>query len=157
TIYMARDKADEPLTDPDELFAVAETSSEYARIKGISGDFKFILNDLIDDDILKKNKDFWKGEALAGELLLEKYNRPDAITAFDHALEINPNAADALVGKAAAAFQQFEMKDAEVYADRALKINSSHVRALKIKADVLLVAGDWAAAERKLNAARKTN
>ena len=42
----------------------------------------------------------WQAEYNAGIMLLDKYNKPEAMAAFTNALKINPNAAEAHVGKA---------------------------------------------------------
>src|SRR5262249_15455556 len=104
---------------------------------------------------LKNDKSFWPAEHLAGLLLLEKYNRGEALDAFDKALKINPAAAEALVGKGQAALMRFEFKDAEDFAERALKANGNLPAARRLRADVHLATGDIAAAERELEAARK--
>ena len=62
-------------------------------------------------------------------LLLEKYNRGEALHAFDKALKINPNAAEALVGKgvvAAAAVR--DSRTPSDFAEQALKINPQPAR-----------------------------
>ena len=47
----------------------------------------------------------------------------ERLEAFDNALKINPNAAEAHVGKGQVALQQFETKDADSHAEQALNIN----------------------------------
>ncbi|OWK40621.1 tetratricopeptide repeat protein [Fimbriiglobus ruber] len=154
--YTARSNADNDITDPDELLVVAAAGAENARWHNLSRQFSFILNEVI-KDALQFEPDLWPAEVMAGTMLLEKYNRPDAVEAFDKALKINPKCADALVGKGLAALQKFELKDVEQYADHALKINSRHTAALRLKADVYLIASDWAAAEKLFNKAREVN
>src|SRR5260370_38460 len=82
----------------------------------------FIINEVY-ANALKADKDFRPSEYQSGMLLLEKYSRGEALEAFDKALTINPNAAEALDGKGIAALQKFEIKDAEQFAEQALKIN----------------------------------
>jgi tetratricopeptide (TPR) repeat protein len=151
--YTARSNADNDITDPDELLVVAQAGAENARWHKLSRQFSFILNEVI-ADALKADPDFWPAEFLAGSMLLEKYNRPDALDAFDKVLKINPKSADALAGKGLAALQKFELKEAEGFADQALKFNPRHPAALRVKADVYLVASDWATAEKLLDRAR---
>lgn len=140
----------------DELVYVGLGAAEFARWTNNSKQFSFILNDVL-KDALKEDKDFWQAEQLAGELLLEKYNRPDAIEAFDNALKINPKAADPLVGKAHAAMVKFDLKDADAFADQALKQNPKHTAALRVKADIQLIAGDFPAARKVLEEAKAVN
>ncbi len=151
--YTARSNADNDITNPDELLIVAQAGAENARWHNISRQFSFILNEVI-ADALKADPDLWPGEFLAGSMLLEKYNRPDAVDAFDKALKINPKSADALVGKGQAMLQKYDLKEAEGLADRALKINPRHPAALRLKADVYLLASDWGTAEKLLEQAR---
>ena len=140
----------------DELLYVGLGAAEYARWTNNSKQFSLILNDVL-KDALKEDKDFWYGEQLAGELLLEKYNRPDAVDAFDNALKINPKAADPLVGKAHAAMVKFDLKDADAFADQALKQNPKHTAALRVKADIQLIAGDFPVAKKVLDEAKAIN
>lgn len=151
--YTARSNADNDITDPDELLVVAFAGAENARWHNLSRQFSFILNEVI-ADALKSDPDLWPAEHLAGSMLLEKYNRPDAVDAFDKALKINPKAADALAGKGLAALQKYDLKEAEGFADQALKVNPRHPGALRLKADVYLVASDWSTAEKLLDRAR---
>jgi tetratricopeptide (TPR) repeat protein len=134
---------------PEELVYVSECAAEYARWIRNSKQFAFILNEVI-KDATKQDPDYWPAEQFAGMLLLEKYNRPDAIDAFDAVLKINPKAADPLVGKALAALVKFDLKDADAYAEQALKQNPKHVGALRVKAEIYLTAGDLPAAEKVL-------
>lgn len=154
--YTARSNADDDITDPDDLLVVAEAGAENARWHSLSKQFSFILNEVI-GDALKADPDLWPAEVLAGTMLLEKYNRPDAGDAFDKALKINPKAADALVGKGHAALIKYELTDAEQFADQALKVNPRHPAALRLKADVQMVGGDFPAAEKLLTAAKAVN
>ena len=59
---------------------------------------------------------------------------------------MNPRAAEALVGKGEAALQKLEIKQADGFADQALKINPRLPVALLLKSDVQLDSGDVAAA-----------
>ena len=147
--YTARSNADDDIADPDDLLYVALSGSENARWHNLKEQFRFILNDVL-KDALGEDKTFWPAEQLAGELLLEKYNRPDAIDAFDKALQLNPKAADPLAGKAQAALVKFDLKDADKFADEALKQNPKHAGALRIKAEIQIIAGDFPAAEKQL-------
>src|SRR5262249_26046805 len=120
--YSARSEADKDIKDPEDLCLVGLAGVENANWHSITDQFSFILNDVY-ADALKADKDYWFGELYAGELLLEKYNRGEAVSAFDKALKINSRAAEALVGKANAHLQRLDLKEAEQFADEALKIN----------------------------------
>jgi tetratricopeptide (TPR) repeat protein len=154
--YTARDRAGKPITDADTLLLVAQAGAENARWHNLSDQFKFILNEVY-GDALKADRDLWPAEYQAGMLLLEKYNRGEAKTAFDKALAINPRAAEALVGKGRAALQQMELKDAEDFADKALAINPRLPAALHLIADVHFVSGETEAALKRLDEAKAVN
>jgi cellulose synthase operon protein C len=154
--YTERSNKDDDIKDPEELLLVGLAGTENARWHNLSDQFRIILNDVY-GDALKNDKDFWPAEYQAGMLLLEKYNRGEALDAFDKALTINPNAACALVGKGMAALQKYEIKDAEQFAERALRINPNLPEALRLRGDVYLAVGDVPAAVRQLDRARTIN
>ena len=154
--YTARSNADDDITDPEELLCVALCGAENARWNNLSRQFSFILNEVLKDAI-KADKDYWPAEFMAGVLLLEKYNRPDALDAFDKVLTVNPKAADAHVGKAMAALVTFNVEDADKHAAEALKHNASHVAALRVKAEVRTIGGEYRQAERLLRDALAVN
>lgn len=154
--YTARSNADDDITDPDELVLVGLCGAENARWNNVSAQFRFIVNTLV-KDITTEEPGNWQAEVLAGTLLLEKYNRPDALDAFDKALKLNPKAADALVGKAQAALVTFNVEEADKFAGEALAINPRHPVALRLKAEVQVIAGDYRAAEKHLRTAYAVN
>src|SRR5262249_19839095 len=135
---------------------VGLAGAENARWHNLSDQYRVILTDVF-ADALKADKNFWPAEYQSGMLLLEKYNRADALEAFDKVLSINPHAAEALVGKGLAALQKYEIKDAEQFAERALRINPHLPEALRLRADVHLLVGDVRAALRDLEHARTIN
>ncbi|HLJ98210.1 MAG TPA: tetratricopeptide repeat protein [Gemmataceae bacterium] len=154
--YTERSDKEDDIKDPEELLLVGLAGTENARWHNLSDQFRIILNDVY-GDALKNEKDFWPAEFQAGMLLLEKYNRGEALDAFDKALAINPNAAEALVGKGIAALQKYEVKDAERFAERALQINPNLPEALRLRADISFMVGDLDAATRLLDHARTIN
>ena len=154
--YTERSNKDDDIKNPDELLLVALAGADYARWHNLSDQFQVILSDVL-GDALKNEKACWLAEYQAGMLLLEKYNRGEALDAFDKALTINPNAAEALVGKGLAALQKLEVQAAQQFADRALRINSNLPAALCLRADAQVVAGDLKAARKDLEQARKIN
>jgi tetratricopeptide (TPR) repeat protein len=143
--------------DADDLYTLGLAVSEYTRWKkGLADQFQDVLTELY-GGALRIDKDFWPAEYQSGRLLLEKYNRPEALDAFNKALTINPNAPEPYVGKALAAMERLELKEAEDLAERALKSNPNHAEALRVLADVHLFAGEYAAALKELDTARKVN
>jgi tetratricopeptide (TPR) repeat protein len=154
--YTRRSNADDDIKDPDELLIVGQAGAENARWHNLPQQFKFILDEVY-ADVLKFEPDCWYAELYAGDMLLEKGNKPEAVAAFDKALKLNPRAAEALVGKGRAALQRYEIADAETFAEKALKINPRLTPALRLRADGHLIAGDFAAAVKLLEKARAVN
>lgn len=155
-MFSQRSDMDKDITNPDELLLVGLAGTENARWNRLSDQFEVILQDVY-GDALKNDKDFWPAEYEAGMLLLEKFNRAEGLAALDKALTINPNAAEAIVGKGVAALQRFEMQDAERFAEQALKINPKLPEALRLRADVYLAVGQLDKALKELQTARDVN
>jgi tetratricopeptide (TPR) repeat protein len=154
--YTTRNDADQDVKDPEELLLIGLAGCDNARWNNLADQFQFILNEVF-GEALRQDEDFWPAKYHAGLVFLEKYDRPDALAAFDKALTLNPNAAPALVGKGVAALQRYEFQDADRFADRALRINPNLPEALRLKADVHLAAGDLAGATASLDHARRVN
>ena len=79
--YTARSNADDDIKDPDELLIVGQAGTDNARWHNLSNQFSFILNEIYADILKKYEPDCWIAEYLSGAMLLEKYNRPEAIKA----------------------------------------------------------------------------
>ena len=119
--------------DPETLLLVAEGSAQYARWNSVPDIFDFVINELC-PDVLKADPDSWQTYFVSGSLLLEKYNRVQALPDLEHALAINPRAADVQAALGRAEFQQRNLAEAERRADLGLAIDPDHVAALRIKA-----------------------
>ncbi|HEV3236349.1 MAG TPA: tetratricopeptide repeat protein [Gemmataceae bacterium] len=154
--YSERSEKDNDIKNPEELLLVGLAGSENARFNNLSDQYEFILKEVY-GDALKYDKDFWPAELEAGLLLLEKYNRGEALAAFDKALNINPNAAEALIGKGRSALSKLDIKDAETFAEQALKVNPHLPEALRLRADLYLSVGNIPAAIKELEEARAVN
>lgn len=142
--------------DAETLMLVARGSAQYARWNRVSRTFDFIVNTLC-PDALKNDKNHWQANYLAGNLLLEKYNRADAMPEFKAALTINPRAADVHAAMAMSSMQDHQLEEAGEQADSALKINPRSVVALHVKADLKLDEGDATAAFKILQDALHVN
>jgi tetratricopeptide (TPR) repeat protein len=151
--YNDRSGTDDEVKDPDDLLIVCLAGAEHARWNKLSDQLKYIVEEIY-PDVLKADRNFWPAEYHSGMLLLEKYNKPEALDAFDKALKINSSAAEVLTGKGAIALMEFKIKDAERFAEQALKINPKLPEALRLRADVHLAGGDATAALRELEQAR---
>jgi len=143
-------------TDAETLLVVGRGAAQYARWHGEPQVFHFVVNSLcpgaIDDD-----EHSWQAHFLSGSLLLEKYNRADALPELHKALAINPNAADVLAALGEAAYQSRDFEKAAEYAERGLRTNPHHLASLHLQADVKLAAGTIAPALVILKAAFEVN
>ena len=139
---------------PEDLLIIAQASLENARWYALGDELETILNDLL-KDTLKIDPDFWPAEALAGKILLEKHNRPEALAAFSKVLAINPEAPEALVGKGEAAIQKMEYQEAESFAQRALKSHPNNPDALILLSEISLAESNSTKAREQLALARK--
>ncbi|HUG93011.1 MAG TPA: tetratricopeptide repeat protein, partial [Planctomycetaceae bacterium] len=126
--------------DAETLLLVARGSAQYARFNSVSQIFSFVVNTLC-PDALQDDPASWQAHFLSGSLLLEKYNRAQAMPELQQALAVNPRAADVIVAIGEAALQQNDLDQAAEQASRALAVNPHHPAALRLKADVLLKTG----------------
>jgi tetratricopeptide (TPR) repeat protein len=154
--YTLRARMDAEIKDPEQLLIVGQAGAENARWHSLTDQFQFILLEVY-GAVLKIEPGNWQAEYLAGAMLLEKMNLPEAVKSFDKALALNPNATEAHVGKGQAALIAYDMKQAEQHAERALRTNPRHPSALRLKADLHLTLGEHDQAERLLKTAREQN
>lgn len=143
-------------TDADTLMLVARGSAQYARWHSVSQVFDFVVNTLC-PDALKDDPDCWQADFMSGMLLLEKFNRPQALPDLRKALTINPRASDVHAALAQAALQDHSLADAEQFASRALEINPVHIPALLVRADLRLDDGDLKGATECVDQALSVN
>lgn len=127
--------------DAETLLLVARGAAEYARWHSASQIFDFVVNTLC-PDVLADDENCWQARALAGQLLLEKYNSAQAAGEFKKALAINPRATSVLTAMGEAALQGHDTDESGKLAERALAINPHDVAALQLKAATALYVGD---------------
>jgi len=146
-------------TQPDDaetLLIVARATSQYARWHGVPQIFDFCVNTLCPDALAKDN-DCWQAHWIAGTLLLEKFNRAQAVPALKQALAINPRAAPVHAALAMAALQDRGMSEAASHITQALDTNPRSPLALRVLADIQLEDGDVEGAVRSLEKALAVN
>ncbi len=143
-------------TDADTLMLVAQGSLQYARWKSVSSIFNFVVNTLC-PDALKDDPHCWQAAHLSGVVLLEKYNRAQAIPELEAALKLNPRAAEVLTSLGEAALQNGDADEALDFAKQALPINPRLPTALRLAAEVSLTAGDLSAAATFIEQALTVN
>ena len=142
--------------DSETLLVVARATSQYARWHGVPQIFDFTVNTLC-PDALAKDKDCWQAHWIAGMLLLEKYNRAQAVPELKHALAINPRAAPVHAALALASLQDRAMSDAASQIKRALDADPRLRFALCVQADIQLEDDDVQGATRSLEQALAVN
>jgi tetratricopeptide (TPR) repeat protein len=140
----------------DELILLARGVSQYARWNGATQIFKTVVN-AICPEAIRNDPHRWQAHYISGSLLLEKYNRADAVPELQAALAINAGAVPVLLELADAAFQKRDLEAAGDFTARALKINPHSVQALQFQADLELAAGRTAEAADTLNRALSIN
>ena len=143
-------------TDAETLMLVARGSAQYARWHGVSQVFNFVVNTLC-PDALKDDPDCWQAHYMSGMLLLEKFNRPQAIPDLRNALTINPRASEVQAALAQAALQEHSLADADQFANRALEMNVNQIAALLVRADLRLDEGDLEEATHCIDRALTVN
>ena len=143
-------------TDAETLLLIAEGAGEFARWNSNSSIFNFIINTLC-VDALKDDPLSWQTHLASGSLLLEKYNRAQAIPDLKKALEINPRAVAVIVALGEAALQKHDIDAALTYAEQALNVQANYVPTLRLMADIALNKHSPDAALLALEEARKTN
>jgi tetratricopeptide (TPR) repeat protein len=123
--------------DAETLLLVARGASQYARWHSVPQIFDFVVNTLC-TDALKNDKECWQSHFIAGLLLLEKFNRAQAIPELKQALAINPSAAEVHAALALAALQDHALPEAAQHAARAIEANPRLPFALLAQANVKL-------------------
>lgn len=143
-------------TDAETLLLVAEGAGEYARWNSVSSIFNFIVNTLC-VDALKDDDQSWQAHFTSGALLLEKYNRGQAMPDLNKALEINPRAVQVIVAIGNASLQKHDLVATEMHCKQALEIQANFVPALLLQADLALTRDQPQAAYDALQKAVETN
>ncbi len=143
-------------TDAESLLLVAEGAVRYARWKGASQIFNFIVNTLC-PDALRDDPLYWQAYAMSGSLLLEKFNRSQALPELREALTINPRATQVLYLMAEASAQKHKVEEADGFLNRALKVNPTHVPSLQLRAQLKIGEGDLTGAMEILDQANRNH
>ena len=143
-------------TDAESLLLIAEGSLQYARWKSASSIFNFVVNTLC-VDAQTDDPQCWQASLVSGELLLEKHNKPQAMSDFEAALIVNPQAAPVMVAQGRGALLDHKLETAIELASRALKINPRLPSALLLAADVSIQTGEFPSAMKFLDQARQIN
>lgn len=136
-------------TEAETLTLVARGSAQYARWQSVSQIFDFTVNTLC-ADALKNDKSCWESHAIAGALLLEKYNENEGKGELTKGLAINPHALDIHRTLASSFTEDLAYAKAEQASARALAIDPNDPEALRIAAELAAQQGDFATANDAL-------
>jgi tetratricopeptide (TPR) repeat protein len=135
--------------DAATLTLVARGVRLYALANPKSRNLDMIINTLC-PDARKADASWWQAHALAGGLLLDKYNRAQGLPELKKALAINPEAAAVYARLAASSLAEHDTTETQQHLDRALQINPHHLDALLTQCDLQIDANDLAAARETL-------
>ena len=143
-------------TDAESLLLIARGAVRYARWHGGSQVYQFAVNTLC-PDALKADPSSWQAHLISGRLLLEKYNRAQAIPDLQKALAINPRAAEVHVALGRAALDEYDLDEVESRVRQALAHNPRQVEGLLLQADLAWHRGRLARARQSIAAALSQN
>jgi tetratricopeptide (TPR) repeat protein len=142
--------------DAVSLLWVAEGAIQYARWNHNTQIFHFVVNTLC-PDALKNDPNAWRAHLLGGSLLLEKFNREQAVPELEQAITLNPRAAEAIVLLGQDALDQNDFDKAQAKAAEALKIDPRLPSALRLKANAFWSTGRIGQAYAAADAALAVN
>lgn len=142
--------------DAETLLLVARGVTLFAIWHPKSRNLDMIINTLCPDAI-KAEPDCWQAHALAGGLLLDKYNRAQGMPELKKALAINPQAAPVFARLARTEIDDHDPAEAQPFVDRALEINPRLVSALLARSDIEREAGELQKAEQSIRDALAVN
>ncbi|MCA9090273.1 MAG: tetratricopeptide repeat protein, partial [Planctomycetaceae bacterium] len=143
-------------TDAETLTTIGEGAAQYARWNSVPAVFKFIVNTLCVDAV-KDQPDYWPALLLSGELLMEKYNRAQALPELQAVLAINPRCAAAHTALAQLELAEYRLQKAEEHVDEALRHNPAYPPALRLRADLALLGDDHELARPFIEQALQVN
>jgi tetratricopeptide (TPR) repeat protein len=108
------------------------------------------------DQATRLDPTLWQALVDWGDLFLEKYNAPDARSAYEDALKVNPKAAPAHLG-IAKVLSNRNLQAARASLKKALDINPKLVAAIDYDAELSLLTGEYDEALKKLDRSLKIN
>ncbi len=136
-------------TDAETLTIVARGTAQYARWQSVSQIFDFTVNTLC-SDAEKNDPACWEAYAIAGGLLLEKYNESEGKPELTKGLAINPRAIAIHRTLAASFTEELAFAKAEQAIARALEIDAHDPESLRIAAEMAMLQGDFPTANQHL-------
>ncbi|MDA7977307.1 MAG: tetratricopeptide repeat protein [Pirellulales bacterium] len=127
----------EQIRSPEDLHLIGRAAANFARWNRLHDQFGFLVNTLYPDAVAL-DADYWPAHLARAEMFAEKFNTAEAQKALAVALQINPNAPEALAAKASLAIKTFDFETALPALKRALEINPELVEGHRLMADIQL-------------------
>ncbi len=150
------DQKERSIQSPRQLYYLAQALAQHARFNQDQKRFRQLTSQVY-LRMLSLEPNFWPAHHQSGLLLLEKFNAADAESAFNDALQINPQAADVHVGLARLALNEFQLDRARRHLERALQTNPKHQAAFHCQADLEFASLQPHKALQALQTAQKIN
>jgi tetratricopeptide (TPR) repeat protein len=136
-----------PNLSAEELSLIAQACVYLNRVRD--------ANDLF-YEATQRDKTYWQAYIPWGKLFLSKYNVPDAVSVFEDALKINPNAAEAHLGLARC-WMSSDFERSRNAAETALSKNPNLIEAHNLLAEMDIAVGDFKTALGKLEKPLQVN
>ena len=143
----------ERITDPDELTAGAEAIILLARFEGASPDEYQLAMQLLARSRIEIDKLYWPASLVEARLLMEKDGSRDAGQAILEVLSLNPASSRAWYLAGRLALNRFDFDNVNRAAAELRRINSNHLLADQLEAQMYLRQKDVAAARSIVEAA----
>src|SRR5262249_26513800 len=125
--------------DADALLIIGQASERYFRAVARGDELSDSLNDVINEifeGAVRAAPHCWQAPWLEGRLFLSGYNEAAAHRELTRALQINPEAVEALVTLGQADLQNYSLNSGRAKAERALAINGHYAPAYVLQADL---------------------
>lgn len=135
-------------------FLRISTLTKHPEIKNRS---KHVLQEVFQEAIEFVDSGYWPARQAAGELLQEKHNNTEAAEEFAGVLAINAQCAEAYVGLARAALENWDFEQVETRAGEALDVNSNCVAAHVALGECRMLERRWSDAAKCCESALAIN
>jgi len=140
---------DHEIKSAESLRWIGLAAARYAGWNRLHNQFQFLVNELY-PDALKLEPGYWPARLESGNLFLEKHNQAGATREILAGLELNPNAAELHLARAALAADSHDLEMAAASVDRAIQLNPAFLEGWLAKADLAWSNFDTAGALRLL-------
>lgn len=118
---------------------------------------RYVLQELFQPAAEQVDPRYWPAHVAAGDLLLSKYNLPEAAEEYRAALKVNPKLADPHVGLGRIALEEWKFEEVESQLAAALQVNPRSPAAHRLSARLHLTERKYPQALAAAQEALKTN